>query len=320
MDKLLFLTNIPSPYRVDFLNELGMLVDLTVLFERADSDERDTSWLEYRFHNFRGVILKGCKASADTAFCPAVRKYLDKSWDHILCANAATPTGMFAIQTMKNRRIDYWIEGDGAFAKSGKGFKERVKKHFLSCAKGYFSTGAEHDRYYLTYGAEQDRIHRYPFSSIYLRDVLTEVPNEQEKHALRKALGISEERVVLSVGQMIRRKGFDILIQAAASCTDVGFYLIGGQPTKELEAMRHSTGSDNVHFIGFKRPEELKQYYRMADLFVLPTREDIWGLVVNEAMANGLPVITTDRCAAGLELVFLDGRPLSVAAGACQRW
>ena len=40
-----------------------------------------------------------------------------------------------------------------------------------------------------------------------------------------------------------------------------------------------------------------------SDLFVLPTREDIWGLVINEAMANGLPVVTTDRCIAGRELV-----------------
>ena len=38
-------------------------------------------------------------------------------------------------------------------------------------------------------------------------------------------------------------------------------------------------------------------------MFVLPTREDIWGLVINEAMANGLPVITTDHCVAGIELI-----------------
>ena len=47
----------------------------------------------------------------------------------------------------------------------------------------------------------------------------------------------------------------------------------------------------------------LKKYYKMADVFVLPTREDIWGLVVNEAMAYGLPVVTTDKCNAGLELI-----------------
>ena len=51
------------------------------------------------------------------------------------------------------------------------------------------------------------------------------------------------------------------------------------------------------------KKEKLVQYYKAADLFALPTREDIWGLVINEAMAYGLPVITTDKCVAGLELV-----------------
>jgi len=47
----------------------------------------------------------------------------------------------------------------------------------------------------------------------------------------------------------------------------------------------------------------LKEYYKLADIFVLPTREDIWGLVINEAMAYGLPIVTTNKCNAGLELV-----------------
>ena len=79
----------------------------------------------------------------------------------------------------------------------------------------------------------------------------------------------------------------------------VGFYFVGGKPTEEYLKYK----KENVHFIGFKNKEELKEYYRVADVFVLPTREDIWGLVINEAMANGLPVITTDKCIAGLELV-----------------
>lgn len=49
--------------------------------------------------------------------------------------------------------------------------------------------------------------------------------------------------------------------------------------------------------------EKLQVYYQAADLFVLPTREDIWGLVINEAMAAGLPVITTERCVAGVEML-----------------
>ena len=52
-----------------------------------------------------------------------------------------------------------------------------------------------------------------------------------------------------------------------------------------------------------KTKKELSEYYKAADIFVLPTREDIWGLVINEAMAYGLPVVTTNKCVSGVELV-----------------
>ena len=78
---------------------------------------------------------------------------------------------------------------------------------------------------------------------------------------------------------------------------------MGGNPIDEYIALKENLKLDNVHFVGFKSKEELKEYYKAADVFVLPTRGDVWGLVINEAMACGLPVITTDRCIAGLELV-----------------
>ena len=110
--------------------------------------------------------------------------------------------------------------------------------------------------------------------------------------------------IAISIGQFIRRKGFDVLLRAwAQEPKEDHLYIIGAQPTEEYLELKDSLGLDNVHFEGFKCKEELKEYYQAADLFILPTREDIWGLVINEAMANGLPVITTDRCVAGLELV-----------------
>ena len=53
----------------------------------------------------------------------------------------------------------------------------------------------------------------------------------------------------------------------------------------------------------FMRKDQLKEYFLISDLFILPTKEDIWGLVMNEAMGYGLPVITTDKCIAGVELI-----------------
>ena len=166
MKKILYITTIPSPYRVAYFNELGKKCNLTVLFEKAESDERNAVWRQYKFENFKGIILPGKKLSVNTAFCPAILKYLKITWDEIVCCDVSTLTGMLAIQYMKLKKIKYWIEGDGAFAKSGKGIKEQIKKHFISGAYGYFSTSKSHDEYYATYGADISKIRHYMFSSV----------------------------------------------------------------------------------------------------------------------------------------------------------
>ena len=112
------------------------------------------------------------------------------------------------------------------------------------------------------------------------------------------------KKIAITVGQFIHRKGFDVLLNAWAKCDkEYELYIIGAEPTKEYLDIKEKLHLENVRFEGFKTKEELNCYYQAADLFVFPTREDIWGLVVNEAMANGLPVITTDKCVAGLELI-----------------
>ena len=128
--------------------------------------------------------------------------------------------------------------------------------------------------------------------------------SKEEKAGLREELGIEEPLVVVSVGQFIHRKGYDVLLNSCVGLNkDIGVYIIGSEPTEEYTAFKKQHNLDNVHFVGFKKKDELKKFYSAADLFVLPTREDIWGLVINEAMAYGLPVITTDKCIAGMELV-----------------
>lgn len=304
--KVLFLTNVPSPYRVAFFNELGKLCDLTVLFEKDTSDERDESWRQYAFQTFKGIVLKGRSVRVDAAFCPDVLKHVrDRSYDEIICTNVASPTGMLAILYMKLSGISYWIEGDGAFAKSGKGLKEAVKRFFISGAKGYFSTSAEHDRYYLTYGAKAERICRYPFTSLYEKDILPNVPDAQEKADIRKQLGIEEQKVVLAVGRFVTGKGFDVLLRAAGNLPrEIGFYFVGGTATEEYLTLKEELQlQKNVHFVGFCMKDQLSRYFKAADVFVLPTRGDVWGLVINEAMAHGLPVISTERCIAALELI-----------------
>ena len=307
--KVLFVTNIPSPYRTCFFNELGKICELTVVFERGESGERDGSWKKFSFENFEGVFLKGKNIGVDSAFCPGIVKFLKRNkFDRIILANISSPTVMLAIRYLKRHKIDYFIEIDGGLPKSGTGIKERIKKYFVGGAYGYFSPAAVSDGYCLTYGAEPSRIHRYPFTSLYEKDILKVPPTQGEKLALREKLGLSEEKIIVSVGRFSYLggygKGYDTLLAVAEKLPkNIGIYIIGDEPTEEFVRLKAEKGLDQVHYLSYKAKDELFLYYRAADLSVLLTRGDVWGLVINESMANACPVLTTDACVAGLAVI-----------------
>ena len=302
---VLFITNIPSPYRVDFFNELGKYCTLDVIFERSTSDERDKSWEEFQFKHFNGIILNGARFGKDKAITWKILPWLRKEYTHIIVADAATPVGILAICYLKWKKKAYFIEGDGAQYVQRKGLKERLKRFVLGGAAGYFSTSKELDYYYKMYGAAPERIYRYPFSSIHASEI-QEWEDRQEKRAIaRSALKIFlEKKMVLAIGRFEHIKGFDLLIQSAKDLeNDTDIYIVGGTATDEYDILLSENNISNVYFVEFQRKKVLSQYFLAADLFVLPTRYDPWGLVINEAMAFGLPVISTDKCVAALELI-----------------
>jgi len=306
--KLLWITNIPSPYRVDFFNELGKSCDLTVLFEKSGAKDRDDSWQDFSAQNFEAIVMRGLSYSADSALCLGVLRHLRPgTYDEVIVTNFSTPTGALAIAYLKATGQRYYLESDGGFP-SGSRLKSWVKRLVIGGAHGYFSTSDVHDEYYQAYGALQHQLIRYPFTSVRSADVLPEPPTPAQKQAAKRQLGITQPKMILSVGQFIPRKGFDVLLRASASLPrDTAVCIVGGDPPEEYRQLVSEFGLSLVHFVRFKSRSELSVYYMAADLFVLPTREDIWGLVINEALAYALPVITTDRCIAGLELVAKSG-------------
>lgn len=307
MKRVLFLTNYAAPYRVHFFDALGKCMDVTVLF--SDPVEtvthRSQDWFEKGEGGFRSVQLKSSNISMnDENLCLDVLSWLNKPYDAIVISGYASPTAMLAIAYLKLRRIPFYMEIDGGLIRQESQAKLMLKKLLVGSASRWISTGRYPTEFLVHYGAKRDRISEYPFSSLFEKDIAQEVTPKEEKEALRQSLGIAEKKMVLSIGQFIHRKAFDVLLRSAVSLDeDTGIYIIGGEPTEAYKRLCQELGLKNVHFLSFMKKEKLVQYYRAADLFALPTREDIWGLVINEAMAYGLPVVTTDKCVAGLELV-----------------
>lgn len=306
--KVLFLTNTPSPYRIDFFNSLGKRCELTVLFETKSAKSRDSKWKYGEIRDFKAVFLKGIRVGEAEALSFDVIRYLDKKkYDIFVVGMYSSPTGMLAIEYLKRKKISFIISSDGGIKKNDTGIKFLMKKYFISSASAWLSTGVTTSDYLAYYGADTEKIHVYPFSSIKEKDILKKALSSGEKENIRAQLGMSEKNIVISVGQFIYRKGYDVLIEGATYLDNsIGIYIIGGKPTEEYLSLIDKYGIQNVHFVDFMSKEELSNYYKAADVFVLPTREDIWGLVINEALSYGLPVVTTDRCVAGIELIQND--------------
>lgn len=303
--KVLFTTNIPAPYRIDFFNELSKYCDLTVAVERTKAKDRQSEWTALGNIEFKLIKLKGIKIGNDTAFCPEIIQYIKHNqFDIIVVGGYSTPTGMLLIEYLRKKKIKFILSTDGGIVKEKENsIKYKLKKHFIGSANYWLSTGEHTSEYLIHYGAKEEKIFKYPFTSIREAQI-TEQITPKEKEILKEQLGLKGKYIVISVGNYIYRKGFDILIKAAQYINkDVEIIIVGDKPTDEYLELVNKYKIKNVKFIGFMSKENLEKHYKASSIFVLPTREDIWGLVVNEAMAKGLPVITTDKCVAGLELI-----------------
>lgn len=303
MKKVKFITNIPSPYRIDFFNELGKNIDLTVVFEAERNYALNEDWYTGSAKNFKSVFLKeGAIEERKINF--KILKHVKKDQDVLIFSNYSYFTEMVGLIWAKIRRIPYWMELDGALLHEESKLKYLWKSFLIKGAEKYMSTSENTDEFLMHYGVTKEKIQRYPFSSLLETDVLKEPPTQEQKIELKRVLNITEPKMIIAVGRFVQCKGFDILMKSAKNFEqEIGVYIIGGKPVPEYLELKEKWNLQNVHFVDFMDKEKLKKYYQAADLFVLPTRGDVWGLVVNEAMANGLPVLTTDRCVAGIELI-----------------
>ena len=307
--RVLFTTNFPSPYRTSFFNELCSLVDLTVAYEREKALHRDKDWVSGEERRFREVFLDLTPVGTSQSKGGAMVEYLKKNkFDFIVFGGYASPAVMRAIMYCRRKKLRYCIEFDGAFNKKDSFINHAVKKALLKKADAFFITCEETRKYIESFGIDRDKCVKYPFTSLKESDILSAPPTPEEKDKLKKKLAIAEKTAIISVGRFIPVKGYDVLMEAMGKVSsDVGLYIVGGTPDDEYLALRDKFGPDNIHFEDFKKKDELFEWYKACDLFVFATRGDVWGLVINEAMACGLPVVSSDRCNAALELLA-DGK------------
>ena len=121
---------------------------------------------------------------------------------------------------------------------------------------------------------------------------------------------LSTSGYILTIGRQIPKKNFLFLLNAyqdyaSKTTKPKELILVGDGPDHEsLVEFSKQNGLKTVTFLPFKSQDELKNIYQRADYFILPSRHgETWGLVVNEAMVSGLPVIVSDQVGCASTLV-----------------
>ena len=310
--KILFSTSSLVPYRVNWLDELGKYADVDVYYLMENDNERNAEWCSMRPKNCKYTLLKSKKfpklGEVSFGFVKVLKKHL-REYDLVLLDGYGFTSQMINIRYLNKKKIPYVVNIDGMVpSDKKKGLTEKLKRKIISNIPYFVCGSKKTNELLMEYGSKEERIFNHPFTSLYEREIMSTIASDEEKNELREKLGITEKKVIISVGRFSYLngygKGYDVLLRAAQKLDkDIGWYIVGGQPNEEFARLTKESGLTNFHYIDFKKKDELLKYYRASDLFVLMTVSDVWGLVVNEAMACGLPVITTDKCMAGLDLV-----------------
>ncbi len=183
-----------------------------------------------------------------------------------------------------------------------------VRKHLLKGAKAVIAYGTAAGEYFASLGVGSDRIF-HAWNTVDLEGVAAAArAAAAQRPALTPKYRLAE-RNLLYVGTLLERKGVPELVAATMEAeshgTDWALHLAGAGPLRpQLEQQVSAAGLEaRVRFHGHLPPEGVFELLGVADGFFLPTKQEAWGLVINEAMACGVPVVVSPWAGATRDLV-----------------
>ncbi|MBC3792270.1 glycosyltransferase family 4 protein [Spirosoma utsteinense] len=301
--KLTFYTNIPTPYQTDFFEALAAHVDLTVVYYAPT--ERGRQWVaEGRPAGYQAVYLR------DSRMARFVQRWLVDwhfSWSIFgtlrrdQACYVIVSGGYWVPNTLAVLLMTRWRGAKQAFfgerLRPSSGMKTTVKRLLLqlvdyTCVR-VFAVGQEAADTYAAFGVSLPRtVVAYALQP----DTFRERPASVERSGPDRPL------VLFSAGALIPRKGMDTLIRAFRQL-DRSYYAhlrlrIAGEGPEGPTLHRLAAGDPRIEFLGFCTADTLPRHFACADIFVLASRYDGWGVVINEAIAAGLPIISSNTVGA----------------------
>jgi len=321
------LHNIFAPYREGLFREISNLpgIELRVYYCSGKSPGR--KWKikpsGYNYKVLRGITL-GKSFHINIGI---ITRLIKDSPDVLVVGGYSYPTAVIAIFVAKLLKIPLilWsatslLEKEYKPRKIKERIKFKTKKFLIGLSSKYLVPGKRARKYIQQFGAPSNKIFimRNSFDFNFFKKN-SNLSSDQIKD-IKDKLNIQEKELIIYTGRLKKEKGLKVLLKAYKEIKPlnkkIGLLVIGNGPQKkELEMFCSKNKLKGAYFLGFKQKKDLPKLYGISNLFVLPSYKDTWGMVVNEAMACGLPVITTDKVGASYDLICSDKNGLVVKAG-----
>jgi glycosyltransferase involved in cell wall biosynthesis len=295
---IVYWNNIPSPYMVERLNALADRNSFNFEAWFNDRIEPDRSWeVDENTWRFRYRYLPTIKISGRRFHFPLT--VFGRRPD-VLVSLYAEPSFLagWAIARLRGTKTAFWCEVTWDKWVQRRTWKEWLKRIVLPSAPTTIGAGEDGRGYAMRYGVPAHRA----LSLIHVIDVEHFASGRdkawRERDQIRTQLGLKSTTFIY-VGRLWWGKGICYLLEAFSEVqrrteVEVSLLLVGDGPEEiRLRQICQEHDIRNVVFAGFHQKPELPRYYAVADVFVFPTLGDPYGLVVDEAMACSLPVIST---------------------------
>lgn len=302
--KIQFLTVMPSPYQRELFSALARSTnfDLDILYFTSRSKDRD--WHDPTLGQFESVMpgLTLGKLGDSANWNPSVLSRIRAAKpDLVVVSDYSAPTAQLAMRylALAGPPFIFWGEMPGFSRRGpiGSWLRSRLQSP-IGASAGIAAIGEV---------AAQAYRGLFPRKPIFNIPYFCDLKPYQQAAAFRSQRSGDTVEILYS-GQMIDRKGVDVLlaafVMAAEENRQLHLKLLGSGPeAARYSAMVPAALADRVKFIGHKEPSELPAIFAEADIFCLPSRHDGWGVVVNEALGAGLPILVSDAVGAGRDLV-----------------
>ena len=206
------------------------------------------------------------------------------------------------------KKIPIFFRGDSTLLDEKIGVKQLLRRILLKFVYSYIDkalyAGIANKDYFKAMGLEEKQLIFMPHAIDNSR-FATNDKYEHEAVLLKNKLGIEKGALIfLFAGKLDDNKNVALLINAFIGLnTKAHYLLIVGNGIKEMELREMSKKFDNIIFLNFQNQKQMPAIYAAADVFVLPSKSETWGLSINEAMAAGKPIIASNTIGATFDLV-----------------